>query len=243
MSALEQLWQELSQWSSWQGERGFLALGIAHLRLSLTALVAASVIALPPAIVLGHLRRGGLVAVSMVNIGRALPTFGIVALALPLSLRWGYGLGFWPTFFALVLLGIPPLFTNAYTGVREVPPDTVEAARGMGMKPSEVIRSVELPAALPLIVTGLRVTAVQVVATATLGAYVGYRCLGTPIVQGFADQNDGRLLAGAVLVGALSIATELSFGVLQRRLTPWVPRRRPRHRTNPSLTNEREPLT
>jgi osmoprotectant transport system permease protein len=226
MSALDQLWQELSRWSSWEGERGFLALGSAHLRLSLSALVAASVIALPPAIVLGHMRRGGLLAVSIVNIGRALPTFGIVALALPLSLRWGYGLGFWPTFVALVLLGIPPLFTNAYIGVREVPQDTIEAARGMGMKPREVIRNVELPAALPLIVTGLRVTAVQVVATATLGAYVGYRCLGTLIVQGFADQNDGRLLAGAVLVGALSIATELAFGGLQRRLTPWVPRRR-----------------
>jgi osmoprotectant transport system permease protein len=243
MSSFDQLWHELTTSSSWWGDRGFLALGLAHLRLSLAALLAAMALALPPAVILGHLRRGGLLAVSIVNIGRALPTFGIVALAFPLSLRWGYGLGFWPTFTALVLLGIPPMFTNAYIGIREVPSESVEAALGMGMRPMQVIRSVELPAALPLIVTGVRVTAVQVVATATLGAYVGYRCLGTLIVQGFADQNDGRLLAGAVLVGALSIATELTFGAMQRRLTPWLPRRaRGRQRDATIAAPQTEPL-
>lgn len=227
---LGELWNELSTWSNWEGERGFLALVVAHMRLSIAAVLSAALVALPLAVVLGHGRRGGLLAVSIVNIGRALPTFGIVALALPLSLRWGLGLGFWPTYAALVLLGLPPLFVNAYTGVRQVPDEVVEAARGMGMRPHEVLTRVELPAALPLIVTGLRVSTVQVVATATLGAYVGYRCLGTPIVQGFADQDDGRLLAGAVLVGALSLLTEGSFGLLERRLTPWVPRRRGRTR-------------
>ena len=230
MSLPAELWDELSTWANWEGPRGFLQLTSAHLRLSLAAVATSAAVALPAAVWLGHVRRGGLLAVSVVNIGRALPTFGVVALALPLSLRWGFGLGFWPTYVALVLLGLPPLFVNAYTGVREVSDEVVEAAKGMGMRPRDVIARVELPAALPLIITGLRVSTVQVIATATLGAYVGYRCLGTPIVQGFADQDDGRLLAGAVLVGALSIATEASFGLLERRLTPWLPRRRGRAR-------------
>jgi osmoprotectant transport system permease protein len=243
MSTWDQLFRELTTSASWWGDRGFVALIVAHLRLAFTALLTAGVLALPPAIVLGHLRRGGLLATSVVNIGRALPTFGIVAIALPFSLRWGYGLGFWPTYVALVLLGIPPMFTNTYVGVREVPAEMVEAARGMGMRPAQIVRRVELPAALPLIVTGIRVTAVQAVATATLGAYVGYRCLGTLIVQGFADQNDGRLLAGALLVGVLSIATELSFGALQRHLTPWLPRReRGRQRDATIAAPETQPI-
>jgi hypothetical protein len=145
-------------------------------------------------VLLGHAKKGGLFAVSVVNIGRALPSFAIIALVLPFSLEWGFGLGFWPTCVALVLLAVPPMFTNTYTGVRDVDAGTVEAAVGMGMAPHRVVWGVEMPTASPLIITGARVAAVQVVATATLGALVGFTGLGSLIIEGFAQQNDGKLL-------------------------------------------------
>jgi osmoprotectant transport system permease protein len=220
--AWRQLVGYLGESSNWWGRSGLVQLTWNHVQLSVAALLAGCLLAVPPALVLGHVKRGGLLAVSLVNIGRALPSFGIVALVLPFSLRFGFGLGFWPTFVALVLLAVPPIFTNTYTGVRGVPPDVVQAAEGMGMRPLEVIRRVEVPAALPLIVTGIRVSAVQVVATATLGALVGFRCLGTPIIVGFQSRGDrGALYAGALFVAVLSIATEAGFGRLGRRLTPW----------------------
>jgi len=222
MEALGDLWAFLTTAENWWGNRGIVVRMWDHVRLSGFSVLVAAVIALPPAIALGHIRRGGLAAVWIVNIGRAVPSFALIVLVFPFSLRYGFGLGFWPTAFALVLLAIPPIFTNAFTGVRDVDPGTVEAARGMGMRGGEVVRGVELPAALPLIVTGLRVSAVQVVATATLGAYVGYGGLGAFIVEGFVTRNEGKLLAGAVLVAVLSLLVEVGFGALQKALTPWT---------------------
>jgi osmoprotectant transport system permease protein len=227
-----QMWDYLGTDAAWQGRNSLPSLLWAHLQLSLTVLVLASVIAIPPAIILGHVRRGGFIAVSLVNIGRAIPTFALIALLVPFSLRWGFGLGFWPTAVALVLLAIPPIFTNTYTGVRDVPEDALEAARGMGMQSGELMRRVEVPVALPLILTGLRVSAVQVIATATLGAFVGYRCLGTPIVAGFARSDKGPLLAASILVAALSLTTDGLFALLQRNLIPWR-RAAPRPLDNP----------
>ena len=105
-----------------------------HLRLDASAVAVAAALAVPPGVWLGHVRRGGLAVQSMVNIGRAVPSLAIVAILFPLSLRYGFGLGFWPTFGALVLLAVPPMFTNAYVAVRSVDAAVVEAARGMGMK-------------------------------------------------------------------------------------------------------------
>jgi osmoprotectant transport system permease protein len=219
---LRQMWDYLSSDAAWSGNRGLPALTWAHIKLSVLAVVVAAVVAIPPAVVLGHIRRGGLLAVSIVNIGRALPTFAIIVLILPFSLRYGFGLGFWPTLVALVLLAVPPIFTNTYTGVRDVPPDAVEAARGMGMRAGELIRKVEVPVAWPLIITGLRVSAVQVVATATLGALVGYRNLGTPIITGFAQRSQrGVLLAAAITVILLALLTDAVFALAERRLVPW----------------------
>jgi len=219
--AWSQMWDYLGSDAAWSGRNGLPALLWAHVQLSLAALLAAAVLALPPAALLGHVRRGAFLAISVVNVGRAVPSYGIIALVFPFSLRWGFGLGFWPTMVALVLLAIPPIFTNTYTGVREVPPEAVDAARGMGMRPGELLRKVEVPVALPLILTGLRVSAVQVVATATLGAVVGYRCLGTPIVSGLETNNKGPLLAAAILVAALALLVDGGFAVLQRLLVPW----------------------
>jgi osmoprotectant transport system permease protein len=207
---------------SWWGRNGLVRLTWDHLRLSGAALLAAVVLAIPPALLLGHRRRGGLLAVTLVNTSRALPTFAVIAFVLPLSYRFGFGLGFWPTFVALLLLALPPVFINAYTGVAEVDRAVVEAARGMGMRERDVLARVEVPAAMPLLAAGVRVSAVQVVATTTLGALVGFRCLGTPIIQGIAARDHGKVLAGAVVVAAVSLLTEAAFGALGRRLAPWA---------------------
>ncbi len=185
----------------------------AQMRLAITALAVAAVLALPPAVLLGHVRRGAFLAVSLVNIGRAVPSF---------SLRWGFGLGFWPTAVALVLLGAPPIFTNSYAGVRDVPAEAVEAARGMGMESGQVLRRVEIPVAMPLILTGLRVSAVQVVATATLGAIVGYECLGSPIIIGLTTTEKDMMVRAAATVAALALATDGLFALAQRGLVPWT---------------------
>jgi osmoprotectant transport system permease protein len=212
----------LTDSGSWWGRNGLVNLTWNHMRLSGAAVLAAVVAAIPPALYLGHHRRGGFFAITLVNLSRALPTFAVIAFVFPLSLQYGFGLGFWPTFVALFLLALPPIFVNAYTGVSEIDRDVVEAARAMGMQEREVLRRVELPAAMPLLVTGIRVSAVQVVATTTLGALVGFRCLGTPILQAIATRNDGQLIVAALVVAALSLLTEAVLGLVGRRLTPWA---------------------
>ena len=200
----------------WQGSDGIPARVGEHLLLSAAAVVIAALIGLPLGIWLGHVRRGGFFAINVVNVGRALPSMALLAFALPLAFSLGLGLGFWPTLIALVPLGIPPILTNSYVGVREVDPDVVEAARGMGMGGLQVLRLAELPVAAPLIIAGVRNAAVAIVATATLGALVAGGGLGRYIVDGLARQEYERLFAGALLVALLSIATELVFGLLER---------------------------
>jgi osmoprotectant transport system permease protein len=204
---------------NWQGSAGIPNRTLEHMRLSALATAVAAAVAVPSGVLLGHSGRGGLIAVSVVNIGRAIPSFAIIALALPFSIRAGLGIGFWPTFLALVLLALPPIFTNSFTGVRSVESEVVEAARGMGMREREVLLSIELPLATPLILTGIRVAAVQVVATATLGALVGWGGLGRYIIDGFAVQDNVRVFAGAVLVAALAILTDVLFSGIERALS------------------------
>jgi len=239
-SLWSQFWSYLTTADNWTGDRGITALLVAHVEISVTAVAIALAVALVPAVLLGHAKRGGFLAVSVVNVGRALPSFAIIALVLPFSLEWGWGLGFWPTCVALVLLAIPPVFTNTYTGVRDVDPGTVEAASAMGMTPRRVVTGVEVPNAAPLIITGMRVSSVQVVATATLGALVGFRCLGSLIVEGFAQQDDGKLLTGAFLVAVLSLVTEAAFSLVHRLATPWLGRTH--RRTGPWGRRRPEPV-
>lgn len=234
MDALSELWTFLTTSDNWWGRNGIANRTWAHVRISALALVIASVLAIPPAVVLGHVKRGGLLAVSIVNIGRALPSFGILALALPLSIQLGLGLGFWPTLVPLVLLGVPPIFTNTYTGVRGVDPGVVESANGMGLRPRQVLWQVEMPIAVPLIITGLRVSGVQIVATATLGALVGFSALGSFITEGIAQFDDGKMLTGGLLVALLAILTEVGFSALERSLTPWSRTRDRRGRGQPA---------
>lgn len=205
---------------NWVGGSGLLTRAWDHVTLSAFALALAALITLPPALWLGHRGRGGLVVGAVVNIGRAIPSFGIVALMLPVSLRFGWGIGYWPTFVALVALAMPPMFTNAYTGIIEVDGSVREAALGMGMTGIQLMRRTELPLAMPVIWTALRVSSVQVVATATLGAVVGWGGLGRYVIDGFAQGNDVFVFVGGVSVALLAIAVDLLFSWGERFALP-----------------------
>jgi osmoprotectant transport system permease protein len=226
VSSLELLWQWLTDPANWSGSAGVPHRLLEHIQMSALATLAALAIALPVGLFIGHTRRGEFVTVTAANLGRAVPSFAIVALTFPIAVELGWGLGFWPTLLALFFLAIPPILTNTYVGVRGVDRDTIEAARGMGMTEGEVLRAIELPLAAPLIVAGIRTSAVQVVATATLGALVAWGGLGRYIIDGFAQQDDGMLLAGAVLVALLAIATEVALGLVGRLVSPRTTSRR-----------------
>lgn len=200
----------------WSGSDGIPNRLTEHIAVSGLALVISAVIALPIGVGLGHLGRGGFFAINVAGFGRALPSFALIALALPVSFALGQGLGFFPTLIAMVPLGLPPIITNSFVGMRGVDRDLVEAARGMGMSERQVLGSIELRLAAPLIFAGLRSAAVAIVATATLGALVAGGGLGRYIVDGLALQEYERLFAGALLVALLAIGTELGFGVLER---------------------------
>lgn len=215
---------EMAAWfadpSNWTGTSGILNRLREHVQITLAATIVSTVLAVPPALWLGHRRIGGTFVVAAVNIGRAIPSFAIVVLFLPISIQLGLGLGFWPTFLALLFLAVPPMFTNAYTGVAGVDPDLVEASRGMGMTDRGILMNVELPLASPIIIAAVRVAAVQVVATATLGALVGWGGLGRFIVDGFATRDNVEVFAGALLVAALAIITEVVLAAVERRVVP-----------------------
>lgn len=190
-----------------------------HLAVSGLAVLAGLVIALPIGLYLGHAGRFGFIAVNVANIGRAIPSLAAIALAIPVAatlLGVQNGLGFWPTFLALIPLAVPPILTNVYVGVRGVDRDVIEAARGMGLSEGGILRRVELPLALPVVLAGIRTAAVNIVATATLGALVAFGGLGRYIVDGLALQEYDRLFAGALLVALLAIAVEVAFGTFER---------------------------
>jgi len=200
----------------WQGSDGIPIRVFEHLQLTGLSVAVAAALALPVGMYIGHTGRAAFLAVNVANLGRALPSLAILAFALPVSFAFGLGLGFWPTFMAMVPLAIPPILTNAYIAIRSADPETVEAARGMGMRELQILRAVEIPAGLPIILAGLRTATVNVIATATLGAIVAGPALGRYIVDGFALQDFERLFAGALLVAILALGTELGFGLLER---------------------------
>ena len=164
--------------------------------------------------------QNGFVAINVANVGRALPSLALLAFGLVIAISLGLGLGFWPTVFALVPLAIPPILTNSYVAIREVDRDIVEAARGMGLSEGQILRAIEVPLGLPLMLAGIRTAAVNVVATATLGALVAGGALGRFIVDGLALQEYDQLMAGALLVALLAVATEVSFAALERATVP-----------------------
>lgn len=210
----------------WSGPDGIPTRVLEHVFYSATGVAAAALIAGPLGLALGHAGRGSFLAINVAGVGRALPTFALLVFAFLLLVRAAPSLafGFWPTFLAMVPLALPPILTNTYVAVRGVDRDVVEAARGMGMGEVQVLRLVELPLGMPLIVAGLRTASVAVVATATLGALVAGGGIGRYIVDGLALREYERLFAGAVLVALLAIGTELAFGLLERMSRNTAPR-------------------
>lgn len=210
-----------------------------HLKLSIAAMLVACAVALPAGLILGHTGRGGFVAVSVANIGRAVPSIALIFV----FFAW-FGAGFVNVMLALALLAIPPILTNTYVGMREVEREVVDAGRGMGMGAWRLIRTVELPLALPLILAGVRVSAVNVVATATIAPLAGFATtLGDPIINAGVYGDEGRVGA-AMLVALVAIATELIFAAAQRAATPeGVKLSRGVRRRGPTVINRRIPTT
>jgi len=213
---------------NWEGARGVPARLWEHLLLSLLAVGVATAIALPAGLYIGHTDRFALVGINLANVGRAIPSYAVMVMILPVALAWaptiGYdprlGLSFIPIFLAMVLLAIPPILVAAYAGLRDVDRDLVESARGMGLTERQILGRVELPLASPILVGGFRTALLQVIATATIGAILSGGGLGRFIIDGIARRNDGMLYFGVVLVATLAIGVDVGMSLLQRRLTP-----------------------
>jgi osmoprotectant transport system permease protein len=216
--------------ANWTGAAGVLHRSWEHVWISGVSVVLALAIALPIGLILGHLGRGGFFAVNVSNVGRAIPSFGLLVLAVEV-----FGIGSTPAYVALVALAVPPIVTNTYVGIREVDRDVREAARGMGMSGSQMLARIEAPVAMPLIMAGVRTAAVQVVATATLAAVVGSGGLGHFITFGLATRDHVTTFAGALLVALLAVATELGLGLLERGVTPKDSGRRPAQPVAPPM--------
>lgn len=228
MNVLADTWSYLADPGSWTGSSGMLHLLVQQLLMSVTALGLALAVGLPLALWSGHTGRGGFLAINVSNIGRAVPTFALLALLVtadwPGTASFGpYGRAGLATLLSLAAFALPPIITNGYVAVREVPEDVKESAQGMGMSGWQRFSRVELPLALPLVTTGVRLALVQVWATATLAALVAGPGLGRVITDGFANTNYGKGIAGAVVVALVALVLELVGTGLQR----WTGPRRP----------------
>ncbi|MGH2752308.1 MAG: ABC transporter permease [Actinomycetota bacterium] len=230
METINEMFAFLTDSAHYEGTMGIPVRFYEHFLMSFQSLALGALIAMPVGLYIGHQRRFEFLAISVGNIGRALPSFGIVALVYVFAYNLPGTIGFWPTFIALTLLAIPPIMLNTFVGIKEVDRDTIEAARGMGMTEKEILQRIEIPLAAPLILGGVRTAAVQVVATATLGAFTGWGGLGAFIRDGFAVRDFGEVGAGALLVALFAIATELMFAGVQRLASP---RLSSRQRTRP----------
>jgi osmoprotectant transport system permease protein len=218
-------WQYLTDPANWQGSEGIWTLLVEQLLLSVTALLIAVAIGLPIALWLGHLGRGSFLAINISNVGRAVPTFALLAVLVTLDFpgtkTFGpYGRAGLATLIALTLFALPPIITNANVAVREVPSDVKESAAGMGMTGSQQFWRVELPLALPLVVSGIRLALVQVWATATIAALVAGPGLGRIITDGFYRTNFPKGVAGAVVVAVVAFVLELLGAMAERAVDP-----------------------
>jgi osmoprotectant transport system permease protein len=207
--------------ASWTGSRGILVRTVEHLQLSIPPLLAAMLVAIPGGVLAGHYRRGQAIGSAIANVGRAIPTLALLVLGVVLSLRvFGLGLGYWPTVFALFFLALHPLFTNTYTAVKNVDPALKEAGRGMGYDERRLVLEVEIPVASPVIFTAIRVSAVQVIATAPIGALAAGGGLGRYVIDGFGQNNFGTMYMGIILIAGLSVLVERGIDLLERFVVP-----------------------
>lgn len=200
---------------SWSGTGGLANRLVEHVGISALALLLATLVAVPAGLWLGHTGRGGFVALNIGGVGRAVPTFALLVIFVLLPQPFGANL--LSFVIALALFTVPPLLTNTWTGIREADRAAVDAGRGLGMSGGQLLRRVELPLARPLVLSGLRLAAVQVVATTTVIGLVGGGSLGRVINQGFVRQDQPQVVVGAVLVAALALLTEVGLGAVERR--------------------------
>ena len=196
------------------GPGELLDLGASHLWVSAVAVLIAVLIAVPIGLWLGHIGKGEFMAVSVSNIGRAVPSLALLAFFVAFL-----GVGHTNVIAVLTLLAIPPILTNTYVGVRQVDRETVDAARGMGLSEAQIIRQVELPLSINIIFAGLRLSAVAVVATATIAPLANVRSLGNPILEG-QTYGDAGQLGAAIVVALITLAVDAGLGLVQRAVTP-----------------------
>jgi len=211
MNFLSQVVTWFTTASHWQGTNGIPHRVFEHVVMSAAAVTAAVVVAIPPSLYFGHLRRFGSLSIRFANVGRAIPSFAVLVLAAQI-----FGIGAKPAFIALFVLAVPPLVTNSYVGMADVDDEIRESAEGMGMTGWQSMSRIELPMALPVVLAGVRTAAVQVVATATLAALVAWGGLGRYIIDGLAQRDFVQVFSGAFLVALLSVLTELSIALIQR---------------------------
>jgi osmoprotectant transport system permease protein len=188
-----------------------------HLVLSGVSLALGAAVALPLGLWLGHTGRGSFIPIGIANVGRAVPSLALIVFFVAYL-----GTGFVNVMLALALLAVPPILANAYVGVRGADPDAVDAAKGMGMSGLDVVRRVELPLATPLVMGGIRTSAVNVVATATIAPLAGVSSLGDPIIS-YGVYGDAGRLGASIVVALLAVSTEVGLAGLQRVLSP-IPR-------------------
>lgn len=208
----------LTDGAHWQGSDGILQRLIEHLEYSVVAVLIAALVAIPLGLFVGHTGHGRLLIVNVAGAFRAIPTLGllfIVALWLFPKIKGDIAFVI-PSLLVLVVLAIPPILSSTYAGVDEVDPAARDAARGMGMRGTQVLAQVELPCALPLIFSGLRSGMLQVIATATVAATVGLGGLGRLLIDGLAVRDFPQMAAGAILVAALALVVDLVLALVQR---------------------------
>jgi osmoprotectant transport system permease protein len=210
----------LADGAHWQGDDGILRRIVEHLEYSLSALVIAALIAIPLGLYIGHTGRGRFLVVSAVGAARAIPSLGLLYLSFFwLAPRLSGEIAFLaPAGLVLVVLAIPPILSGAYAGVEGVEPAARDAAVGMGMRGTEVMRHVELPCALPLILSGMRSAMLQVIATATIAAVLSLGGLGRFLIDGLASQDFPQTASGAVLVAILALVMDMGLALVQRRV-------------------------
>ncbi|GAB3684739.1 ABC transporter permease subunit [Saccharopolyspora tripterygii] len=213
------IFSELIAWlgdpAHWSGPEGIPAQTLLHLYYCVLSVLVAALVAIPLGVYIGHTGRGSVLVVGFSNAMRALPTLGVVTL-----LVLGFGLGVAPALAGLVILAIPAILSGAYAGVRNAPADAVDAARGMGMRPIQVLWQVELPTALPLVLGGIRSAMLQVVATAAVAAYVGLGGLGRILLDGLKVSDYAQMASAAVIIAVLAVVLDLALAGLTRLVVP-----------------------
>ncbi len=237
---------------NWDGRLGIPNRLVEHLEISVLAVIFAAAIAVPLGLYIGHTNRGANLAINIANIGRAIPSYALMAILLIVTLELSttglysaqFGLVFLPAFLAMMFLAIPPLLVATYAGLRSVDRDLIEAGRGMGLREGQILRGIEVPLASSIIIGGLRTATLQVIATATIAAILGGGGLGRFIFDGIAQGDVGKtsIFAGAMLVTALAIGVDLLLAWAQTRLTPAAlrrPRRVPRRSLGTGWTTAR----